>query len=119
MATFKTIHLFGFGTAQIIGEEFNLSAKAETLTKLAAFVDHVKSFKPADVTLTDHHVIHIFEGMDVRYLGVGAEDKKAKTDFSVKFEEVNATLLTELATEIKAVAEAEEAAAKAAEVVTE
>lgn len=101
MAKFNTIHVFGFGDTQIIGEK-NGTVKADTLTKLTAFIDHVKTFKPTDVTLTDHHVIHVFEDREVRYLGRAAEDKKAKTSFSVKIADVDSTILTEFVDELSA-----------------
>jgi len=98
MATFNTIHIFSFGDTQVIGEK-NGTVKSDTLTKLTALVDHIKTFKPEDVVLTDYHVIHIFNGMDVRYLGKGTENKKDKTSFSVKLSEINATILGEFTTE--------------------
>jgi hypothetical protein len=98
MATFNTIHVFGFGDTQVIGET-NGTVKSETLTKLTAFVDHIKTFKPEDVVLTDYHVIHIFNGMDVRYLGKGTENKKDKTSFSVKIADVDVTILNDFTAE--------------------
>jgi len=109
MATFSTIHVFGFGDVQIIGSEKEGTVKASTLTKLAAFIDHVKTFKPEDATLTDYHVIHIFNGMDVRYLGKAAEDKKADTSFSVEMSKIDTTILDELVAEVAAAIPAEEA----------
>ena len=99
MSTFNTIHVFGFGDTQIIGET-NGTVKSVDLTKLAAFVDHIKTFKPAEIILTDYHVIHIFNGMDVRYLGQGTENKEEKTSFSVKIADVNSTILNEFVTEL-------------------
>lgn len=102
MSTFNTIHLFGFGDAQIIGADSNLTVKSDTLTNLTAFVDHIKTFKPEDVTLTDYHVIHIFNEMDVRYLGKGTEVKTDKTNFTVKISEVDPTILGNLVDELAA-----------------
>lgn len=99
MAAFNTIHVFGFGDTQVIGEK-NGTVKSDTLTKLTALVDHIKTFKPEDVTLTDYHVIHIFNGMDVRYLGKGTETKGEKTSFSVKIADVNPTILNEFTAEL-------------------
>ena len=101
MAAFNTIHVFGFGDVQAIGEK-NGTVKADTLTKLAAFVDHIKTFKPEDVVLTDYHVLHIFNGLDVRYLGKGTDDKKDKTSFSVKISEVDSTSLNDFTAELLA-----------------
>lgn len=98
MATFNTIHIFGFGDTQVIGEK-NGTVKSNTLTKLTAFVNHLKTLKPADVVLTDYHAIHIFNGTDVRYLGKGTENKKDKTSFSVKISGVNAAILNDFINE--------------------
>ena len=99
MSAFNTIHVFGFGDTQIIGET-NGTVKSTTLTKLTALVDHIKTFKPEEITLTDYHVIHIFNGMDVRYLGQGTGNREEKTSFSVKISDVNSTILNEFVTEI-------------------
>lgn len=106
MATFNTIHVFGFGDAQVIGEK-NGTVKSATLTKLAALVDHIKTFKPEDVVLTDYHVIHIFNGASVRYLGKASDKKEDKTSFVVKFADVDATILGDFTTELLAAIPAE------------
>ena len=100
MSAFNTIHLFGFGDAQIIGKDNNGTVKSDTLTTLAAFVDHVKTFKPEDVVLTDYHVIHIFDGLSVRYLGKGTSNRTDKTNFSVKVSEVDQNLLNNFINEL-------------------
>jgi hypothetical protein len=100
MSQFNTIHLFGFGDAQIIGKDNNGTVKSDTLTNLTAFVDHVVTFKPEEVILTDYHVIHIFNEMDVRYLGRGTENNADKTDFIVSMTEVDATILANLVNEL-------------------
>lgn len=98
MATFNTIHVFGFGDTQVIGEK-NGTVKSDSLTKLAALVDHIKTFKPEDVVLTDYHVIHIFNGSSVRYLGKGTDKKEDKTSFAVKIADINATILNDFTAE--------------------
>ena len=101
MKKFSTIHVFGYGETQIIGNENNGKIQSTELINLTDFVNHVKTFLPATgVTLTDYHVIHIFEGSDVRYLGVGTEDRKEETSFSVKWEELNLSILDVLVDEI-------------------
>lgn len=102
MSKFNTIHLFGFGDAQIIGKDNNGTVKSDTLTNLQAFVDHVVTFKPEEVVLTEYHVIHIFNGMSVRYLGKGTENHEDKTDFIVNLAEIDATLLDNLVDELVA-----------------
>lgn len=101
MTNFSTIHIFGFGDTQIIGDTVNGIVPSLELTTLTAFVDHVKTFLPATgVTLTDYHVIHIFNNMDVRYLGQGTEDRTITTSFSVNLGQIDHTLLTALVDEI-------------------
>ena len=101
MKQFSTIHIFGYGETQIIGETNNGKIPSSSLTTLVPFVDHVKTFLPeSGVTLTDYHVIHIFEGSDVRYLGVGTEDRKEETSFSVKYDQIDITLLYTLVNEV-------------------
>lgn len=101
MGQFSTIHVFGYGETQIIGGTNNGKVMSSSLTTLIPFVDHVKSFLPVTgVTLTDYHVIHIFEGMDVRYLGQGTEDRTLNTSFSVNWSQIDQILLTSLVDEI-------------------
>lgn len=100
MSQFNTIHLFGFGDTQIIGKDNNGTVKSDTLTNLQAFVDHVVTFKPEDVVLADYHVIHIFNAMDVRYLGKGTENNEDKTDFTVSISDIDAIILGNLVTEL-------------------
>jgi hypothetical protein len=101
MKQFSTIHIFGYGETQIIGNDNNGKVQSSELTNLVALVDHIKTFLPeSGVTLTDYHVIHIFEGSDVRYLGVGTEDRKEETSFSVKYNQIDITLLDALVNEV-------------------
>lgn len=101
MKQFSTIHIFGYGETQIIGETNNGKVPSLSLTTLIPFVDHIKTFLPeSGVTLTDYHVIHIFEGSDVRYLGVGTEDRKEETSFSVKYDQITPVLLDNFVNEV-------------------
>ena len=101
MKQFSTIHIFGYGETQIIGNDNNGKVQSSELTNLVVLIDHIKTFLPATgVTLTNYHVIHIFEGSDVRYLGVGTEDRKEETSFSVKYDQINVTLLDAFVNEV-------------------
>lgn len=101
MEKFSTIHIFGFGDVQIIGKENNGTVKATELTTLQTLVDHVKTFLPATgVTLTDYHVIHIFNKMDIRYLGRQAENNEEKTSFSVEINTVDQGILEAFVNEL-------------------
>jgi hypothetical protein len=50
MATWSTLHIFGYGETQLIGTDFNKKVPSAELTTLAAVVDNVYSFKPEDNT---------------------------------------------------------------------
>lgn len=102
--SFSTIHVFGFGETQIIGKDKNAKVQSSDLTKLAAFVNHVKSFRPADVADKDYHVIHIFNDRDVRYLGKGDGNGgalKDKNSFSVKIADLDATIFNNFVSEVE------------------
>jgi hypothetical protein len=98
--SFNTIHIFHFGQVQIIGKDVNTSKGADSLTTVDDFIDHVKSFKPQDVVLTDYHAIHIFNNFDVRYLGKSTDNKEEKTSFSVKFKDIDKAKLNPLVAEL-------------------
>lgn len=102
MSTFNTIHIFGFGNTQIIKENLNKSVKSADLTTLAAFVDSIKAQKPEDVVEAEYHVIHIFSGNSVRYLGAGNVTPNVKNSFNVEWANVDATLLDALVADIEA-----------------
>lgn len=100
MSDFSTIHVFGYGETQVIGKDVNKKVDSTSVTSLTNFINHVKLFKPADVTLTDHHVIHVFHGDSVRYLGKGTDNKDEKTSFIVKWSEVDSTLVDAIVNEV-------------------
>lgn len=64
MATWSTLHIFGYGETQLIGTDNNKKVPSTELTTLAAVVANVYSFKPEDNTATeDYHAINIFNDM--------------------------------------------------------
>lgn len=92
---FDTIHIFGFGTVQLADKQ----VPATSLTKLSAFVEHIKSFR--DVVDANYHVIHVFNNSDVKYLGRCTSNRTDKISFQVKWADVNKSLLSDLVDEIK------------------
>lgn len=98
--SFNTIHVFGYGETQIIGDK-NGKVKNSDLTSLSAFVNYIKGFRPSDVEDADVHVIHIFNGNEVRYLGKGTGDFKKKYSFSVKWADLDLATLNALVTEVE------------------
>jgi len=102
---FNTIHIFGYGEAQIIGENLNFKAAHSKFTKLQAVVDDIKSKKPADVAEGDYHAINLFYSIDVRYMG-----KEQVNSFSTKLSELNETKLNALIAEFGTLKAEEDAA---------
>ena len=100
MQGFNTIHIFGFGTVQIISPTVNKSVPASGLNALAAFITFVQSLKPSDVLSTTYHSININYGIDVRYLGRCTSNKTDKLSFSVKWADVDLNLLEALINQI-------------------
>ena len=100
MKQFSTIHIFGYGETQLIGKDKNEKIPSTGITTLNTFVDHVKTFVTTGVTLTDYHVIHIFEGSDVRYLGVGTGNRKDNTSFTVKYDQLDSSILNSFINEV-------------------
>ena len=93
-----TIHIFGYGETQI-NADYSFKDATEGFTKVNALVDAIWAKKPADSLLTEkvYHVIHIFNGTDIRW--------QTENGFSLKDEEVDsklAKLITDLKTELKA-----------------
>ena len=102
MTTFNTVHIFGFGSSQIISDTVNKQTPNSGLTSLAAFVAHVISFKPEDVTQTDYHAIHIFNDYEVRYLGTAPKvgGKPVKDSWSIKWDKLDLSIVGALIDEI-------------------
>lgn len=93
-----TIHIFGYGETQI-NADYSFKDATEGFTKVAPLVDAIWAKKPADSLLTEkvYHVIHIFNGTDIRW--------QTENGFSVEGEQVDsklAKLITDLKTELKA-----------------
>ena len=64
MATWSTLHIFGYGETQLIGTDSNKKVPSTALTTLAAVVNNVYSFKPEGNTATEeYHAINIFNDM--------------------------------------------------------
>lgn len=99
MAQFNTLHIFSHGETQLIADLDLPKGKvnSNSLTHLDPFVTHIKTFKPADVVEGDYHVIHIFEGEKVKYLG--QENDKG---YSFSYSQLDTTLLDNLTNEVVA-----------------
>lgn len=98
-----TIHIFGYGEAQIIFETVNFKTGVDKFTKLQAVIDNVKSKKPADKTAGDYHAINIFGDLRADYNAKSSDGAKPKDEdkssFSVKFADLDSKKLDALVAE--------------------
>jgi len=63
MANWNTIHIFGYGETQIIGEDINKKVSSSSLTKAIQVVSMVYDTKPQDVVCSiDYNVVTIYNG---------------------------------------------------------
>lgn len=97
-----TIHIFGYGETQI-NADYSFKDVTEGFTNVAPLVDAIWAKKPKDSLLTEkkYHVIHIFNGKDIRW--------QTENGFSVEGEQVDTKLqglIEKLKAELKAKHEA-------------
>ena len=98
MSKFNTIHIFAYGETQIIGNTSG-KVKSTNLTALQPLVDHIKGFRPDGVIDRPYHVIHIHQNQILSYLGKGS--LKETTSFTVKWKDLDQSLLATLIKEIE------------------
>ena len=97
MATWSTLHIFGYGETQLIGEDFNKKVLTSELTKVQAVVDNLYSFKPEGNTTTeDYHSINVFKDAFGSYLAKDTEE------WRTPYVELDVTAIEELVAEIEA-----------------
>lgn len=97
--TWSTIHIFGFGTTQLIGKDLNKQVPSLALTTLNAVIENIYSLKPTDVVAsTDFHAINLFNDMNASWLPKTKEDK----GFRVEFKDLDITLIDVLVAELEA-----------------
>jgi|LakMenE18May11ns_1017448.scaffolds.fasta_scaffold9677017_2 hypothetical protein len=102
MADFNTIHIFGFGDAQIIGKDANKTKKVSELTKAQALIDEIYSKKPSDNTSTkEYHAINIFNDLFVVYIPKNNNDTKHEP-FRVEIKDITAKKLNDFVNELSA-----------------
>lgn len=103
MADFNTIHIFGFGDVQIITKDKSVTKKYTDLTKAKAVVDKIYALKPTDYSGTaDYHAINIFSGMFADFQPKGVQGQTPIKGFRVKYEDITATAINALVTELLA-----------------
>lgn len=99
----STLHIFGYGEAQIIGKDgetsINKKVPTASLTKLAPVVADIYSHKPAGSVATEEfHAINAFEGMFADWQPKG----KDVDGWRVKWADLNTAAIDALVSEIVA-----------------
>jgi hypothetical protein len=97
MATWSTLHIFGYGETQIISDNVNFKTATSNLLAAQPVVDDVYSHKPVDSDASaSYHAVNIFNGMFADFqpnIGAG---------FRVQYAELNEILIDALVEEIVA-----------------
>jgi hypothetical protein len=101
MFTYNTIHIFGTGEVQIIGNDYNKIISSNNISNISPFVNSIKSLAPTGVILTEYNVIHICENAFVRYLGIPTSNKKDITYFNIEWDKIPIELLYLFVAEIE------------------
>lgn len=105
-----TIHIFGYGEAQIVSDAVNFKTNISAFTKLQAVIDNVKSKKPADKSAWDYHAINIFLDLRADYVAQKPDDSnptdKNAGSFSVKIADLDSAKITALIAEFTTLSQA-------------
>jgi len=97
MATWSTLHIFGYGETQLIGENSNKKVPTSALTKVQAVIDNVYSFKPEGNEATEeYHAVNIFNDMFADW----QTKEKDVEGWRVQYAELNAVAIEELVAEV-------------------
>lgn len=98
MATWSTLHIFGYGETQLIGDNFNYKTSTSNLAAAPAVVADVYSKKPADSDASaSYHAVNIFKDMFADY------QPNEGTGFRVQYADLNQVLIDALVEEILAI----------------
>lgn len=99
MATWSTLHIFGYGETQLIGDGFNKKVPTSALTKAQAVIDNVYSFKPEGNPATEaYHAINTFNELFSDW----QTSEPNVEGWRVQWDELNKTAIDELVAEIEA-----------------
>ena len=94
--TWSTLHIFGYGETQLIGDNYNKKVATSSLTTVQPVVDNVYSFKPEGNTATeDYHAINIFNDMFADW------QPKDGEGWRVQYSDLDQTLIDALVAEIE------------------
>jgi hypothetical protein len=93
----STLHIFGYGETQLIGNDFNKKVNTSALTTAQAVIDNVYSFKPEGNTATkEYHAINIFNDMFADWQTA----QQGVDGWRVQYPELDATAIEALVAEI-------------------
>jgi hypothetical protein len=99
MATWSTLHIFGYGETQLIGDNFNKKVPTSELTKAQAVIDNVYSFKPEGNPATEaYHAINTFNDLFSDW----QTSEPNVEGWRVQWTDLNKTAIDELVAEIEA-----------------
>jgi len=91
----NTVHIFGYGESQVVGNDYNKKTLTSNLEKAQAVIDDVYSKKPQGSNASvDYHAINIFDNSFADY------QPKQGDSFRVNFDELNAGLIESFVEEI-------------------
>ena len=64
----NTLHIFGFGTNQAIGNDYNIQKPASDCPETLTVVEGIYALKPSESTASsDYHAINCFNNMFIDY----------------------------------------------------
>ncbi len=106
MKNTNTIHIFGYGETQVIGNEFNIKVSTSELKTVDAVISDINANKPTTATADDgkYHVITIYAG-NTQY---GSEKEGKEFNYSFETSLLNADNIKALVEEVDAVYAANE-----------
>ena len=92
---YNTIHIFGFGTVQVISKEKNVQNAITNVSAAAnAVIDNVWNNKPADYVGTkEYHAVNIFNGLFADWQA----KIKGEKGFRIELENLDSVLIEDLA----------------------
>jgi hypothetical protein len=98
----STLHIFGYGETQLIGNGFNKKVNTSLLTTAQPVIDNVYSFKPEGNTATkEYHAINIFNNMFADW----QTSQQGVDGWRVQYPELDAAAIEALVAEIIAYVE--------------
>lgn len=97
MATWSTLHIFGYGETQLIGDNVNFKTATSNLPAAQPVVDNVYSKKPAGSDASaSYHAVNIFNDMFADY------QPNSGSGFRVQYADLDQILIDALVAEIVA-----------------